>query len=58
MMELFKRVSVVENFSDPSKAEITRERIVVGEFVNIEKMSYEKLLHEKISQINEKGVSW
>jgi 2-oxoglutarate ferredoxin oxidoreductase subunit beta len=58
MMELFRKASVVENFSDPSKAEISPDRIVVGEFVNIEKVSYEKLLHEKISQINEKRVEW
>jgi 2-oxoglutarate ferredoxin oxidoreductase subunit beta len=58
MMDWFKRVSVVENFSDPSKADITSQRIVVGEFVNIEKVSYEKFLHEKISQINEKKVGW
>lgn len=53
MMEWFKRSSIVENFSDPSKADITPERIVVGEFVNINKISYEKLLHEKIAHINE-----
>jgi 2-oxoglutarate ferredoxin oxidoreductase subunit beta len=53
MMEWFRRSSVVENFSDPSKAEITPERIVVGEFVNIDKISYERLLHEKIAHINE-----
>jgi 2-oxoglutarate ferredoxin oxidoreductase subunit beta len=58
MMEWFRRASVVENFSDPSKAEITREKIVVGEFVNVEKVSYERLLHEKIAQINEKSVRW
>jgi 2-oxoglutarate ferredoxin oxidoreductase subunit beta len=58
MMEWFRRVSVVENFSDPSKAEITPEKIVVGEFVNVEKVSYERLLHEKIAQINEKSVRW
>jgi 2-oxoglutarate ferredoxin oxidoreductase subunit beta len=58
MMEWFKRASVVENFSDPSKAEITPQRLVVGEFVNIEKVSYEKLLHEKISNINEKYMKW
>jgi len=58
MMEWFKRASVVDNFSVPSKAEITPEKIVVGEFVNIEKASYEKLLHEKISQINEQKVEW
>ena len=54
MMEWFKEVSVVEHFSDPSKAEITPERIVVGEFVDMEKPCYEKLLYEKISQIQAK----
>lgn len=58
MMEWFKRASVVENFSDPSKAEITPQRLVVGEFVDIKKVSYEKLLHEKISNINEKHMMW
>jgi 2-oxoglutarate ferredoxin oxidoreductase subunit beta len=58
MMEWFKRASVVENFSDPSKAEITPERIVVGEFVNVQKVSYEKFFHEKLAQINEKAVEW
>jgi 2-oxoglutarate ferredoxin oxidoreductase subunit beta len=50
MMEWFKKVSVVENFSDPAKAEITPEKIVVGEFVDIKKPTYEKLLHEKLTQ--------
>jgi 2-oxoglutarate ferredoxin oxidoreductase subunit beta len=58
MMEWFRRASVVENFSDPSKAEITPEKLVVGEFVNVEKISYERLLHEKIAQINEKAMGW
>jgi len=54
-MEWFKKASVVENFSDPAKAEITPDKIPVGEFVDIEKPTYEKLLHEKMSQINEKA---
>ena len=54
MMEWFKKASVIEHASDPAKAEITHDRIVVGEFVDIQKPSYEKLLHEKIAQINEK----
>ncbi len=54
MMRWFKRASVVEKFSDPAKADISADRIVVGEFVDIEKLSYERLLHEKISKINEK----
>jgi 2-oxoglutarate ferredoxin oxidoreductase subunit beta len=56
MMEWFKKASSVQSFSDPAKAEITLDRIVVGEFVDIEKLSYEKLLHEKISQINERAL--
>jgi 2-oxoglutarate ferredoxin oxidoreductase subunit beta len=56
MMGWFKRASVVENFSDPAKADISQDRIAVGEFVDIEKLSYEKLLHEKISKINEKAM--
>ena len=57
MMEWFRKVSMVENFSDPAKAEITPERIVVGEFVDTAKVSYEKLIHEKIAEINEKKMA-
>lgn len=56
MMGWFKSASVVENFSDPAKADITPDKIVVGEFVDIEKLSFEKMLHEKISEINEKAM--
>lgn len=51
MMEWFRRASVISNFSDPAKAEITRDRIVVGEFVEMEKPTYEQLLHAKMAQI-------
>jgi len=56
MMSWFKRASVVENFTDPSKAEISADKIPVGEFVDVEKLSYEKMLHEKISKINERAM--
>jgi 2-oxoglutarate ferredoxin oxidoreductase subunit beta len=56
MMEWFKKASVVESLSDPAKAEITKEKIVVGEFVDTQKLSYEKLFHEKIAQINERSI--
>jgi hypothetical protein len=56
MMAWFKRASVVENFSDPAKADITFDKIVVGEFVDVEKLTFERLLHEKISKINEKAM--
>jgi hypothetical protein len=56
MMEWFKKASVVESFSDPAKTDITKERLVVGEFVDMDKLSYEKLFHEKIAQINERTL--
>jgi 2-oxoglutarate ferredoxin oxidoreductase subunit beta len=56
MMAWFKRASVVESFTDPSKAEISPDRVPVGEFVDLEKLSYERMLHEKISKINEKAI--
>jgi 2-oxoglutarate ferredoxin oxidoreductase subunit beta len=56
MMAWFKRASAVENFSDPAKADITFDKIVVGEFVDVEKLTFERLLHEKISKINEKAM--
>jgi len=54
MMEWFKKASVVEHFSDPAKAQITSEKIVVGEFVDTEKPSYERLVHERIAQTTKK----
>jgi 2-oxoglutarate ferredoxin oxidoreductase subunit beta len=54
-MDWFKKASVVDSFSDPSKAEIRPDRIPIGEFVNTEKPSYEKLLHEKMSKIGSKA---
>jgi 2-oxoglutarate ferredoxin oxidoreductase subunit beta len=54
MMKWFEKASVVENFSDPAKAQITPERIVVGEFVDVEKVTYERLLLEKIAKFARK----
>jgi len=54
MMNWFKEASVVEHFSDPAKAEITTQRIVVGEFVDIEKPSYGRLLREMKARAAEK----
>ncbi len=51
MMEWFRKASVIANFSDPAKAEISPERIVVGEFVDVEKPTYEERLHAKLVQI-------
>jgi len=56
MMKWFKEASEVQHHLDPAKAEITPSKIVLGEFVNIEKPSYGRLLREKITQIQEKNV--
>ncbi|MEM2546326.1 MAG: thiamine pyrophosphate-dependent enzyme, partial [Candidatus Bathyarchaeia archaeon] len=55
MMEWFKKTAVIANFSDPARAEINLERIVVGEFVDVQKPTYEELLHNKMAQIMKEG---
>jgi len=54
MMQWFKEASEVQHFSDPAKAEITPNRIVVGEFADIEKPSYGRLLREMTGKVAEK----
>jgi 2-oxoglutarate ferredoxin oxidoreductase subunit beta len=53
-MNWFKTASDVQRFSDPAKAEITPDRIPVGEFLDIEKPTFEKLLRERIAQVQNK----
>ena len=53
MMDWFRRVSEIRNHSDPAKAEITPERIVLGEFVDEEKPTYGQLLRSMISKVQE-----
>lgn len=54
MMKWFKEASQVEHFSDPAKAEITPNRLVVGEFVDIEKPSYGRLRQDMMTRIMQK----
>jgi len=54
MMNWFKRASDIQSNSDPAKAEITSERIVLGEFINIEKPTYNRLLRDMISKVQKK----
>jgi len=54
MTQWFKQASQVQHFSDPAKAEITPEKITVGEFVDIEKPSYGRLLREMTTKAKEK----
>jgi len=54
MMKWLKDVSEIRHGYDPSKAEITMEKIVVGEFVDVEKPTYEELLQKKYIKVQEK----
>ena len=51
MMNWFMKASEVQHNYDPAKAEITPERIILGEFVNVEKPSYGRLLREMIAKV-------
>lgn len=54
MMSWFKKASDIQSNSDPAKAEITPERLVIGEFVDIEKPTYGQLLHDMIAKVQKK----
>jgi 2-oxoglutarate ferredoxin oxidoreductase subunit beta len=54
MMNWFKKASDIQNNSDPAKAEITSERIVLGEFIDVERPDYGQLLSEMISKVQKK----
>jgi len=54
MMNWFRKASEIRHYSDPAKAEITSERIVIGEFVDIEKPSFGRLLRDMTAKIQEK----
>ncbi|UCB61627.1 MAG: 2-oxoacid:ferredoxin oxidoreductase subunit beta [Candidatus Bathyarchaeota archaeon] len=53
VMKWFKLVSEVHKAYDPAKAVITKNRIIIGEFVDIEKPSYGRLLREMTAQVKE-----
>jgi len=54
MMNWFKEASEVQHNYDPAKAEITPERIIVGEFADVEKPSYGRLLRKMTAKIQNK----
>ena len=54
MMNWFKKASEIQNYSDPAKAEISPEKIVVGEFVDIEKLTYGHLVREMTSKVQKR----
>jgi len=54
MMNWFKTASEIRNYSDPAEAKIAPEKIIVGEFIDIEKPTYDYLLRERINQVQQK----
>jgi len=55
-MRWLKSVSEIRHFIDPREAEISSDRIIVGEFVDIEKPEYTEMLWAKINAIREKAL--
>lgn len=53
VMKRYKSISQVQHGSDPAKSEITPDRIITGEFVNVEKPSYGRLLREMTTKVQE-----
>lgn len=56
MMKWLIKASEIRHGYDPAKAEITPSKIIVGEFVDIKKPSYGRLLHEMIAKIERGGA--
>lgn len=54
VMKWFKLISQIRSGTDPSQAEITKNQIAVGEFVDVEKPSYGRLLREMTDRVQEK----
>jgi 2-oxoglutarate ferredoxin oxidoreductase subunit beta len=54
VMKWFKLVSQVQKEYDPAKAAITKNQIISGEFVDIEKPSYGRLLRDMTAKVQEK----
>lgn len=54
LMRTFKEISEVKPNHNPSEAEISAKRIVVGEFVDIKKPTYGELLQEQHNTIQKK----
>lgn len=54
VMKRFKLLSQVQHGFDPAKAEITKDQIIVGEFVDIEKPSYGRLFRAMSTKVQER----
>jgi len=54
IMERYRRIAEITHGYDPSKAEITDKRVILGEFVDIKKPTYEELLKKQFIKVQEK----
>jgi 2-oxoglutarate ferredoxin oxidoreductase subunit beta len=54
VMKWFKLISQIRSGTDPAKAEITKNEIAVGEFIDTEKPSYGRLLREMTDKVQKK----
>ena len=54
IMKWYKEASEIMHGIDPAEAEVSASRIVVGEFVDIEKPAYDELIRKLISDVQEK----
>ncbi len=54
VMKWYKQASEIRHGYDPSKAGITKDKIIVGEFVNIEKPTYWDLLQKQYFKVQTK----
>ncbi len=54
IMKRYRLVSQVQRGYDPAKADVTRDQIITGEFVDVEKPSYGTLLQEMTAKVQKK----
>ncbi len=54
IMKSYRQISEIRHGYDPSKAEITREKMIVGEFIDVEKPTYGELLQKQFIKVQEK----
>jgi len=53
MMNWLRKVSEIQHKSDPAKAEVTPQKIILGEFVDVERPSFGRSLRDLIAKVQE-----
>ena len=54
MMKMYREISEIKHGCDPAKAEVSPKRIVVGEFVDLEKPTFEELVMQQIADVKKR----